>query len=1207
VSGAERKPRGIDARGVASGFVVFRASRMDALLEPLAEMLDATRPDSVFAPQTIIAAHPGLRQWLTAALAQRRGSRSIAANLDVLLPSAWIDAQAREQLGRRAVSLPSYGHQRLRWTIHEILSDDPQRHGLQAARLGAFLRGDADSVERRRFQLADRLARLYSQYLVYRPDWLRAWEKSKFVTTKQGADAIEPELLAPLWREIRRNLGAHRGEIVEELAAVLGQSAGALLAARSAVHVFGVSHLAPSELGLLRAASASRVVALYVPDPCREYWGGISADRATLRAERGAEVERIALAAGDDFWVERSHPLLARWGRLGQHFMLALADIGADEDIRHWRDEMPIAPSSRLERVQQSIRAADGEGLVVDLRDAATRRREFDDSSLRIHSCHTRLRELEVLRDNLLDAMDAAARAGSVLKPSQIVVMAPDIHAYVSLIPAVFGAAGSAKGPLPYHLADVAISNSHRLLSTFRRLLDIPTSRVTATEVADLLAVPEIARRLDIEGDGVETLVDWLRRSRVAWALDGAHRRRLGLPAIEEFTFGWALDRMLAGYLMADASVADRQERIALADGCELVPLSGIEEPAATRLGALDHLLREVEAFCALARVPRRASVWSDEIERLYGALFRIDAGDREVREAHAAILRFIREIASEPAEAGADPILQFAVVRDLLVERLSAVPERQRFLLGGITFCGMVPRRSIPFKMIAVLGLNDGEFPRADGDAGLDLMTRHRRLGDRDVRSDDRYLFLETVMAARERLHLSFIGEGVRDGRPRNPAIPLAELLDALGGDADVGRPAAGEGDQENREDQSGLPWLIRHPLQPFDGRYFEEGEQRDRRLFSYDKTYAHMQPGAQDGTLAAFYDGGETVPAGIDRSVALVEVREYFRNPSRAILRGRMKMRLDALDDDRLREDEPLEAKLEAIDRVTQRLFFDEALRMSSWPPAVAPAWLRLSGLLPPGRSGAIAWENECARVALLLGALRDSPGMPREALPALRDMAIDLRVGDWHVFGSVARVLATTAPDGRETRRIVMAPNPKLDALKAESDLTFKDSVPAFLDWALLRLQCADDAHPPAVRLVLLTAAKKPWQDTINGWDEQFVAQAAEGRRLLCDGLRARVVRLLELWRSAQVRPAVYFPKTSWAVDAPGSAEDASAAAVKAWFGENRVKGERDYEPGYNALLAGAWSFAPAASETEELVRVAQELRALIGFDRGGERAP
>ncbi len=486
-------------------------------------------------------------------------------------------------------------------------------------------------------------------------------------------------------------------------------------------------------------------------------------------------------------------------------------------------------------------------------------------------------------------------------------------------------------------------------------------------------------------------------------------------------------------------------------------------------------------------------------------------------------MLRFIREIAAEPAEAGVDPWLQFTVVHDLLVERLSAVPERQRFLMGGITFCGMVPRRAIPFRMIAVLGLNDGEFPRADTDAGLDLMARHRRLGDRDVRTDDRYLFLETVMAARERLHLSYIGEGVRDGKPRNPAIPLAELLDALGN-------AAPDDDAVDASESipKGLPWLIRHPLQPFDARYFDEGEDRDKRLFSYKETYARMRTGAGEAKLAAFYDGAETQLADVDRSVLLAGLREYFRNPSRQVLRDRMKVRLDALDDDRLREDEPLEAKLEAIDRVTRRLFFDEALRSLSWPPALAPAWLRLSGLLPPGRSGEIAWEDECAKVALLLGALREIPDMPSDSLPALREEAIDLRIGEWHVAGTVACVLATIGQGGREIRHILTAPNPKSDALKPERDLTFKDRVPAFLDWALLRLQHANDAQPPAVRLVLLTAAKKPWQDAINAWDEHFLGQPDEKRRKLCESLAgARTAAARNLARSAE-SPARVFPE-------------------------------------------------------------------------------
>lgn len=1193
-------PRGDASRDSACGLAIFRASRMDALLDPLVRMLEATRPGDALTPQTIIAAHPGLRQWLAGALAERYGLQGIAANLDVLLPSAWIDAQAQTHLGRHAVALPRYAQRRLRWTIHAILVD-ARHHGIGGPRLDVFLQGDGASTERRLFQLADRLARIYSQYLVYRSDWLAAWEagRSDFVSKRSRvgaetrADSIESELLAPLWRVLSKRLGAHRGAIVDDLVRALAKDT--LFADREAVHVFGVSHLAPSELRVLRAAAQTRCVAFYIPDPCREFWGEMSRDPALLRARFAEEEQRIASAGDDDFWVDRPHPLLARWGRLGAHFVFALANLDARAaDIRHWRDEEARPSRSRLDRVQQSIRASAPEQLDIDLRDVATREREFADASLRIHSCHTRLRELEVLRDNLLDAMDAAASSGDVLKPSEIVVMAPDIHAYVALIPVVFGVAGSTKERLPYHLADVAVSNSHRLLSTFRRLLDIPASRVTAPEIADLLAVPEIARRFDIEGDGVETLTGWLRQSRVAWALDGAHRQRFELPPISEYTFGWALDRMLAGYLMADAG-ADRTDHVELADGCELAPLSGIEGPAAEYLGALDQLLREIQAFCALARRPRRASEWANELERICTALFRIDASDRAAREAQAAVLRFVREIAAEPAAAGLDPTLQFAVVRELLVERLSAVPERQRFLMGGITFCGMVPRRAIPFRLIAVLGLNDGEFPRADGDAGLDLMARHRRIGDRDVRSDDRYLFLETVMAARERLHLSYIGEGVRDGKPRNPAPPLSELLEALGRDPFADAAAnASAGDEKPR----GLPWLVRHPLQPFDARYFDAHDTRDKRLFSFSDVYARLRAGGGDAKLAAFYDGSTAQSVDVERTVTLSALNDYFKNPSRHVLRNRMKVKLDALAGERLREDEPLAARLEAIDRITQRLFFEEALPSSSWPPVEAPAWLRLSGWLPPGRLGDLAWQNEHGKVATLLEALHRIPGVPEDRRTTLEEN-IDLRIGDWHIDGTVSRVL-DAGQDGHAIRYIVTAPNLKGDALRPEGEITFKERIPIFLDWALLRLQSTCETPLRGIRIAVLTAARKPWQDGINAWDKNFVEQTEGKRSELRGALAARVLRLLEIWRSAQWKPAVYFPRTSWSVSKEHDPAEVAESTDSAWFGGDQGKGERDYEPGYNALLAGEWTFAAGAAETSELAMLAHELHALITFD-------
>jgi exodeoxyribonuclease V gamma subunit len=1210
--------REVEGERQTTGLLIYRASRLEKLLDPLVQLLAVTQPDNVLAPQTIIAAHPGMRHWLNGALARKYGAGGIAANLDILLPSPWIDRLARQQLGQRAVSLPRYQRQHLRWSIHEVLGGDVAVLGISDARVTSYLRADgthpsggvADQA-RRRFQLADRLARIYSQSLVYRPDWLRGWERGHFsLVTGNAAEPVlastEQRLLAPLWKHLHVKLGAHRGDVVGDLIGQLGR----VEAGGEALHVFGVSHLAPSELAVLRAVARHRLVALYVPDPCREYWGGLGRTLPALRLQGAEEQARLDAAEGNDYWADQAHPLLASWGRMGQHFIMELAAGEGDvlSDVRHREDEQALHGMNRLQRVQQGIRALDPSLMNVRL-DMPIDRAARADASLRVHSCHTRLRELEVLRDQLLDAIAGTDADGQPIRPADIVVMAPDIQAYVPLIPAVFGVAGHAGGLLPYQLADVAVSRSHSLFGAFRKLLDLPGTRVTAPEVVDLLAVPEICRRLGLDAAGVDELAEWLKASRVAWALDPAFRARFGVPPIAEHTFGWAMDRMLAGYLMADAAEAERQPSVHLPDGTELAPLTGIHGPAAGYLGALDHLLQEVQTLCDQSAETRRASSWASELERRFEALFRIDPMDRAARDAQAMVLGFIRTITSEPTAAGEDPLLHFSVVRDLLVERLSAVPEQQRFLMGGVTFCGMVPQRAIPFKVVAVLGLNDGDFPRSGSDAGLDLMARYRRLGDRDVRSDDRYLFLETLMSARERLHLSYIGEGVKDGKPRNPAPPLAELLAVL--DAAAGlRPD---------DDEADRPWLLRHPLQPFDSRYVDA---RDGRLFSYNALFAGMQGRGDQAEVAPFLDHGGT--AGIDpgATIALRELHAYYRDPARQLLEHRMQVSLDALADDRLPQDEPIEARFAALDTVARKLFFNDALPgwpHAAWPPATAPDWLRLGGVMPPGRAGQQAWQQESAVVGLLLQDAAKLPGF-EHAAPAGGSCGIDVPIGGYRVTGQVTHVHRSSIDDG-ECWQLLRVFGGNGDRLKKEAELGFRERVPMFLDWALLRLHSARAGGTlPALRLrPLLDGDERPWQDGINDWDARFMAVDDAGRAALLGELERRLQRLLGWWIEAQSAPRWYFPKSAWAAiseriypkkrtrrssDLEAADEPARIDIGSSWIAGHGGVGERDYAPGYSHLLAGEVDFAEGSAELAALAEFALTLYRCISFDASVE---
>ncbi len=1170
----------VKAERETTGLVIYRASRLEALLDPFRDLLAATWPDDPLTPQTVIAAHPGMKQWLTGALARRMGPGGIVANLDVVLPSTWIDRLAQSRLGAQAVALPRWQRAHLRWNLFEWLGDAASVPGLDDPRIERFLDPSLPAAERsrRRFQLADRLARLYSQYLVYRADWLDAWASGiPHFATRNSSDAqwitTETRLLAPLWRHAVADIGTYRSQVVAELIATM-QAADAPNTPLPALHVFGASHLAPAELAMLRAYARQALVALYLPDPCRDYWGVLGqGDAASWRMREEALIDQ---ADGGDWWRAQDHELLARWGRLGQHFFASLADGEVREDIRHWRDTDDAPPANRLQRVQQSIRQLD-EHLITPPGDVAT---EMHDASLRVHIAHTPQRELEILRDAMLDANEQG------IAPGEMLVMAPDIRRYLPLIPALFGTPGDAREPLPYHLADVPMGRAHPLYAAFERWLALPASRIGVNDVLDLMSLPEVARRFGLDAGGLDALAALLEESRVAWSLDPAHRAGFGVPAIPEHGFAWALDRMLAGYLMSEGAGMD-ETAVHLPDGTELLPLSNIVGEHADALGALDGLLQQVQRLVAQADAVMPASRWAQFFRALSESVLRIDRGDHDAREAWDGLQRLIAGLADETAGAGVDPELHFVVVVERLRDALAAVPERQPFLLGGVTFSGMVPQRAIPFRFIAVLGMDDGVFPRHVDHGGLDLMARLRRVGDRDQRFDDRYLFLETVMSARDRLHLSYIGEGVRDGQARNPAAPLAELAAVLSradADAEAGDAMA-----------KAAPWRVRHPLQPFDARYFNDAADRDPRLFSYAARHAAMRAAQVDAVVV---DRHIVTP--VDDTVALDALASYWRNPARELLKRRMDISLDALEDTSLSGEEPLDAQLSRFDSVARKLLFDEALGDADWLPEHAPDWLRLDGRLPAGKPGQDAWLHERELTRALADVLReqgaiDASLIERQSLDI--ELALPSETGAARLLGRIDHLF----PHPRGGTQLLNIVLPKHDAKNDkwhDAELDFGKRVPAFIDWLAARL-----VLPPDIPLHLTFSTKKvdPWVARIDAADLAF-----RNGSLSRAELEDRLARLISWWQTAGQHPLRYFPRTSWAAfqAAQTSEVDVASAVRKAWASGEYSTGERDYAPGYAAMLGAEDAFVAGTPALAELQDFAVQLAATLQLDAGEE---
>jgi exodeoxyribonuclease V gamma subunit len=1123
----------------SEGITVFRASRLEALLEPLDFLLNTQAPASPLAPQTVVAAHPGMRQWLAGALARHRGTGCIVANLEIVLPSTFLDGLAREVLGGNAVSPRAWRRESLRWHLHALL-ERPADPGLRAALEG----GDTGL---RRFQLADRLARIYTQYMAYRPDWLRDWAAGK-----RGFEAAG--FHPALWKALRQRLGPdlHRGERLVALAEGL-RAARQVPDADQPLHVFGLSHLAPAELAVLQALAVQRPVVLYVPDPCREFWAGLRSEPARLRALADDPHSEDSEA----YFLEQTHPLLAAWGRLGQHFMLQLQDLEARLDVRHFRDEAGAdrVPVSRLARVQESLRRLEPALASADARESDERRA---DASLRIHACHTRLRELEALHDALL-----RARADDPsIEPADIVVMAPDIGAYVPLLPAVFGPAGESGADLPYHLADIPLAHASSLLAAFRQLLSLPVSRLTAPELLDFLGLPDVARRLGLGEDALDTLARWLAGARAAWGLDPAFRAAMGVPARAENTMAWAMDRLVTSHVFGDEAAEPVHH---FPDQSAVAPVPDVSGGDALALGAFDHLLQQIAGLRADAAATLPASAWARRLEDRVDALLQPDPSDANAREAMASLRAMLRALATEPRDAGLDPPLSYAVVRRWLEEKLDAVPARQRFLAGGITVCGMVPQRAIPFRVVAVLGLNEGEYPRGDVDAGLDPIRQPglRRLGDRDTRSDDRYLFLETVMSARDVLHLSYVGRDANDGRARNPASPLAELMAAL----------------PPPEGKAAPDWRVDHPLQPFDERYFDG---RDPRLFTFDASCAGMVCGEADA--ARLLSDDTATPDAEIFEASLADLRRYFRDPARHLATTRLRARLDALEDETLAEDEPLEARLDPLDRAARSLCVDALSDPEVDLDDMPPEHLVLGGVLPAGALGARAWHAEAEAAKKLVAtakAREDAASLFQPVLaPLVDEPALCRTFGRFRITGEL--------PGVRERDGTLWV----FDAFphrKDEQDIRIGERIGLFLAWALLRL--APENAKRRVRVcALLPKAGTPWQDRLRAEDETFLNAGNGAREVLEKSLAARVQVLLEAFASPPAHAPWYFPRTSEAALAGGDVEDA-------WLRE------RAYAPGYARLIGRGLQLGPGEEDVERVLRDAARLAEAIGYQPPG----
>ena len=910
-----------------SGLFLHSSNRLEVLASELAKVLH-TPLSSPLATEVIAVQSKGMERWLSLQLATIDG---IWANYRFPFPTALIRELLASLLGPTAES-PLLVPENLTWRLMEILPAKLANPTYQ--HLAPYLH-DHVGDDLRLWQLCGRIADTFDQYLVYRHQLINDWEEGR----RQHLGPHE-EWQADLWRTLVSGADAplHRAKLTELFRAKLSSDPATLLPLLpERITLFGVSTLPPLHLELLDAISALIPVHLFFLNPCEGYWLEIRSPREAARllrraAEKGLDAEEV--------YIEAGHPLLSSLGRSGRNFLSRLLDLnGVDNSVF-----VPANGEGLLPTLQRDILGTD---WPLDWPPPEKHLLTADDNSLKIHACHGTLREVEVLHDLLLTAF----REIPDLAPRDVLVMAPDIEIYAPYIDAVFSRAGRERtaGTLPYTIADRGQRSSGELLIAFERLCSLPGSRCGAAELLDLLQLAPVARRFGLSpGDG-EVVRRWIEEVRIRWGLDADFRAEEGLPANPACTWQAGLDRLLLG--------------IALPEHGELfgsiLPATGGEGSNGLILGALCDFIAALRRWIDLSRTQQTPQAWSTALTALLDDFF--DAGEES--DAFLRLRRLCTSLAEEASAGAFSGAVSFAVIRSRLTVGL-AERSTHGFLSGPVTFCTLQPMRSVPFRVIALIGMNDNNFPRSSHPTGFDLMIQKPQPCDPSRRDEDRYLFLEALLSARQRMLITWQGEDPRDGSKSPPSVVVGELLDAI--DASFCLE-----DGNNVRDQI----VTRHRLQPFSPVYFSA----TGSLRSYDPLWhAAVSARLTQGEVEMLPLFAQPLPP-LDpplTTVTLDELERFLKNPAKFFLQQRLQLRL-ITPTEALSEREPF--LLDGLERyhlgqpLASRLLAGNSAGREE-ERAIA------AGLLPVGAIGSSSWRTLLGRIQAFTDVVRS--GQPKGA---------------------------------------------------------------------------------------------------------------------------------------------------------------------------------------------------------------------------------
>ena len=882
------------------GLIAAHSHRLEDLTS-LAVNLMTSYPLAPLQQEMLLVQSNGIAQWLKIALAEHSG---VASMLEVSLPARFVWRAYRAVLGEDIPRHSPYDKMRLRWRLMRLLPAifaSTSEADVFAA-LRRYIGDDRD--QRKLFQLSDKLADLYDQYQVYRAEWLDRWATGDDVIEHGGRDIpLSPENLwqPALWRMLVADIGeeaiaSNRAQLHRTFIEEASQLERRPRNLPPRVIVFGISSLPKQSLEVLDALKGVCQIVLCVHNPSQYHWADIVDGREFFRHNLP---QRLPSKAGLDAQPAAdqlhlfAHPLLASWGKQGRDYIRLLDEFdqtdshrAAFTDLRFdLFDETP--PQNLLQQLQSDILHL---RPIHETQQQWRRQVEVDDFSICFHRCHSAQREVEVLHDQLL----AAFASDPELQPRDVMVMVPDVDQYAAHVAAVFGRLDSSDPRyIPFTIADQGQRHRDPLMIALELILSAPKQRFTHSDMFDLLHVPAVQQRFQLTASDVEQLHRWTAEAGARWGLSAEHRAGLGLErSFTENSWVFALQRMLYGYAHGDIDAEPWS-------GIEpYTEVAGLQAQAA---GGLAALLERLLQYWQWLREARSVDAWYPILTQLMNDFFAAQTDHERLllNRLHEAL----DHLQDSVSEAGFTGPLRYNIIQEVWLDQVDASNLNQRFLAGSVNVATLMPMRAIPFKVVCLLGMNDADYPRSSQPTDFDLMRGHYQPGDRSRREDDRYLFLEAMLSARQQLYISWVGMSAQDNTDMPPSVLVGQLQDHLrsGWQADTAADLIEH-------------LTLRHRLQPFASDYFTTTQPQAGAPFTYadewlavhenghqNKHQGNHQNNHQDNSSAI-----ESLPDAVhDAPFSPYELQWLLREPAQVFATQRLGVRLndlsvDAYDDE-------------------------------------------------------------------------------------------------------------------------------------------------------------------------------------------------------------------------------------------------------------------------------------------------------------------